>query len=373
MTAPSATTLVITTAAQPGAVALLQLHGPAAAHLLRQLTAQPHWPPARLRLADFAGIDRGLAVLLHQNWAQLMPHGGPRVVRKLVDHLLDLGAVYEPQPDALTAYPEADSAIEADALAAIAHAASPAAIDLLAAQPALWRERLITHASPLSAAEQNEILARSRLWDRLIDPATVVVVAKPNVGKSTLTNRMLGRSASIVADLPGTTRDWVAGLAELLPPPTTDSRQTAASAVAVHWMDTPGLRDTNDPIERQAIHLARHVLRDAQVLIAMRDPTTDWPSGDDLPRQPDLWAINKIDMTVANEPPAPGDATSPHQPLPISAERDWGLPALQQAVLRVLELDRLQSPALWAFSPTLRLAMQGRAENLPAYVTPISR
>ena len=124
-------------------------------------------------------------------------------------------------------YPEAGDRLEAESLAAMARAASPAAIDLLAHQPSLWRMALRRHsaggghdpdhagAGSLTDRHRVQILGRSEVLDRLIDPSLVVVVGQPNVGKSTLTNQMLGRSVSIVADLPGTTRDWVAGLAEI--------------------------------------------------------------------------------------------------------------------------------------------------------------
>src|SRR5690606_37975884 len=102
------------------------------------------------------------------------------------------------------------STIEADMLATITAASSPAAVDRLLDQPQRWREALAQNDLDLP-----HILNLTARLDRLIHPATVVLVGKPNVGKSTLTNHMLGRSVSLVADLPGTTRDWVAGLAEL--------------------------------------------------------------------------------------------------------------------------------------------------------------
>ncbi|NJL31882.1 MAG: GTP-binding protein [Phycisphaerales bacterium] len=72
----------------------------------------------------------------------------------------------------------------------------------------------------------------AKFWNATAAYRGVVVAGQPNVGKSTLMNKMLGRSASLVADLPGTTRDWVAGWVEL-------------EGVALHWMDTPGLRHTD--------------------------------------------------------------------------------------------------------------------------------
>src|SRR5690606_28944502 len=132
--------VTVATAPQPGAVGLLQLHGPGAVALAAALTGRPMPAAGRVALRGFEGIDEGLVAALRDDWVQLMPHGGPRVVQRLVERLIELGATCDAEPDAREMYPEAASPVEADVLAAIARAASPAAIEVLAAQPALWRE-----------------------------------------------------------------------------------------------------------------------------------------------------------------------------------------------------------------------------------------
>ena len=342
--------VVVTTAPNPGAIGLVQVLGTAAADLLKRLTGIDDWPAQRLRLVDFDGIDQGLAVLFRDDWAQLMPHGGPHVIRKLLDRLIELGASYEPDPPARQLYPEAESVCEAQMLALLARAASPAAIDLLLAQPRLWRSWLDKPDEDAAA-----IIARSDRLDRLVDPPSAVVLGRPNVGKSTLTNRMLGRAASIVADLPGTTRDWVAGLAELGPP---------SSAVAVRWLDTPGLRESDDAIEQSAIELARIAIEQADVLVAMRDPETGWPDADHMPRQADIQVINKID-----DPPDDLGRGSLESPLSTSALYGSGIEDLERLVLGRLALNDCCAERLWAFSPTLRAAIaSGERESLRLYL-----
>lgn len=350
------------TAAAPGAVAIVQLHGPGVADVLQSLTGKADWPMRRAVRCGFAGIDAGLALLVNDHAAQLMPHGGPRVVQKLIGHLTgDLGCAYDPEPDTRALYPEADTPIEADMLDAIARAASPAAIDLLAAQPNTWRG-LLQQAGEPSRSQQEQIARRSRILDRLITPPTVVVVGPANVGKSTLTNALMGQAVSIVADLPGTTRDWVGGLVELGsgygvqgsgdsnvdPVPRTPY---PSNAIAVHWLDTPGLRDSGDAVEQRAIALARQQVERADVLIAMRDPGHPWPAAAALPREPDLWVVNKADDA---EPPGEGEGTNKDAPLRISAEQGNNLDALQRAVVSALGLAALSLPEPWAFSPALR-------------------
>ena len=339
-------TVTLTTADTPGAVALIQLHGDGAVDAVRELTGRDDPADGRLRLRELGDIDDGLVVATRPDWAQIMPHGGPRVVALLLDRLTEWGAAYDAEPDARTLYPEAGSAIEADVLATIARAASPAAIDLLAAQPALWRA-WIDDPQP-STLKPN--------LDRLLIPPTVVVVGRPNVGKSTLANAILGRAASLVSEQPGATRDWVGGLTEL------------PGGIAVRWLDTPGLRDSDDAVEQRAIALAQRVVADADVLIALRDPATDWP--DALPREPDLWVMNKCD-----DPSEPGLEMREHSdsrghPLRISAQHEINLDPLRNAIVARLGLDDLTIDQPWAFSPTLWAYVESEdLERLREYVT----
>ena len=273
-----------------------------------------------------------------------MPHGGPRVVQRLLEHLTkQLGCTYDTEPDPRELYPEATSPIEADMLAAVAHAASPAAIDLLAAQPALWRG-LLQPAGEVSKPQRQAILKRSKTLDHLLTPPTVVVAGPANVGKSTLTNALMGKAMSIVADLPGTTRDWVGGLVELSA--TSDARQ----AVAVQWLDTPGLRESDDSIEQRSIQLAKQQIERADVLIAMRDPDQSWPESSSLPREPDLYVVNKVDDAP---PPDASAGLTQDRPLHISAANERNLNQLQALTIRKLGLGEL-SDGPWAFSLTLK-------------------
>jgi len=355
------TTLHVVTANTPGAIALIQLHGHDTRGILEQLTGHAGWPAGRVRLSRFGDIDEGLAVALNDDSAQLMPHGGPRVVQLLVDRLIGLGCTVAQDPDPQATYPEAASPIEADVLHAIARAQSPAAIDLLADQPTRWRAWL-EMPEDQHAVSRESIRKRSAVLEQLIVPPTVVVAGPANVGKSTLTNALMGRAVSIVADLPGTTRDWVGGVVELA---SGAGPGVSGGEIAVRWLDTPGLRASDDAVEQRAIALARSVVEGADVLIAMRDAASNWPSVDALPRTPDLWVVNKCD-DADSENDAMGDL--PDHPLRISAEQGHGLAALQHAVLSRLGLATLDDTTPWAFSKTLRAWARGEAVDLAAYL-----
>ncbi|UCD76673.1 MAG: 50S ribosome-binding GTPase [Phycisphaerales bacterium] len=312
--------LIQATANHPGAIAILQLVGDTVP-LLAALTDIGDWPVGHPRLARFDDIDDGLVVRIADDIAQLMPHGGPRVLQRLIACLTDLGVRIEDGedgPSPLEVYPEAQDEIEALALAAIARAQSPLAIDLLLDQPRRWRS-----APTLTEADEE----RSRRLNRLIDPPIVVLAGPANVGKSTLSNALLGRSMSIALDEPGTTRDYTAGRIEL-------------TGLVVDWHDTPGLRDTSDPIEARAVELARRLMDFADLLLAITDADHYWP---DLPRCPDLKIGSKCDL-----------AGRPDADINVSAVTGEGVASLVTAVRdRLVPPEDLNHPGPWRFDPRL--------------------
>ena len=340
--------------------------------LARALTAQPCPPAGHIALRRFADIDDGLVVRINQATVQLMPHGGRRVVERLAEWLTTHGVPRATDPPATDLYPEADSPIEAEALLAISRAPSPAAVDALAAQPDAWRA---WYHNPHAKNPPPDPDTNTNPRRPYPTPPTLALIGPANVGKSTLTNAMLGREASIVADLPGTTRDWVGGTLTLPSP---------AGGLAVRWIDTPGLRlpdhtPTQTPanaIERRAIAAAAPILQAADLLIAVTDPDHHHPHPHPhpdpdhhqrLPRRPDLYVLNKIDNPQPCTDPGTGQGpeadasttssagSTPDHPLRLSAKFGHGLAALEAAILTVLGCGpNAPSPDTpWRFNPTL--------------------
>lgn len=208
-----------------------------------------------VRLRSFGGIDRGVAARPARDALLLMPHAGPAVLGRMETWLAASGlARDELDPRAL--YPEAGTLLEARMLHALARAQSPLAIDLLLDQPRRWG------AAGEEAERDPEVLRRSVLLNRLIDPPTVAALGPANIGKSTLLNTLSGRSVSIVADEAGTTRDHVGVRLDL-------------AGLVVNYIDAPGIGagGGDDAIQREAQELAFAAAGAADVVLLCADAT----------------------------------------------------------------------------------------------------
>ena len=96
------------------------------------------------------------------------------------------------------------------------------------------------------------------------DGFTVVIVGAPNVGKSSLLNRLAGRDAAIVADEPGTTRDAIEVTLDL-------------DGAKVRLIDTAGLRDNAGRVEALGIARTQALARDADLIVALAEPLGPQP------------------------------------------------------------------------------------------------
>lgn len=306
----------------PGAIAVVDLIGDVRAGLARLF---PERPPALGSLSHrpFGDFDDGVVAVLSEDRAQLCPHGGTRTVERLqawlaehaIGWLEDASAI-DPQE----IFPEAQTRVEAFALAALSRAASRLAVNLLLAQSDRWA------ATPPT----DEDRPRSQRLRRLLVPARVVVVGAPNAGKSTLVNAIVGRTVALASPEAGTTRDYVTARVDL-------------GGLVVDWFDTPGLRGTDDPIEAEAMRLARTLIDGADLLVALAEPGAAWP---DCGRAPDVRVRSKADLAGGAEDPT-ADAT-------IAATTGLGLDALVALLReRIVPKADLESERPWIFDDRL--------------------
>lgn len=152
---------------------------------------------------------------------------------------------------------------------------------------------------------------------------SVVLIGRPNVGKSTLLNVLLGEDRAIVTPLPGTTRDLVEG-------------RTTWAGETIRIVDTAGIRQSHNLIEKEGIERASQAAGEADVVLAVFDSSTescedDMAVLDLLPSNKKSIAVfNKIDLTGAITRSKIGARTSVS--VEISALREFGIEKLKREV-----------------------------------------
>lgn len=183
-----------------------------------------------------------------------------------------------------------------------------------------------------------EILSRSGAAQRVGAGFRITLAGATNAGKSSLLNRMLGWDRSIVSDVHGTTRDYVAEDVEL-------------GSFRVRFIDTAGLRETNDAVEREGIRRSLEEMRRSQVILHVVDlsrpaydllPELDEELRDSSEARKIIHVLNKSDSAVEgawDEGRLSSRAGRPVECLRISCQTGEGIDHLRSVMLAHLETE----------------------------------
>ena len=324
-------------------------------------------PPARratravFRDAHGAAIDDGVALYFPaphsytgEDVLELQGHGGPLVLAMLLRRALELGArLAEPGEFTRRAFLNdkldlAQAEAVADVIDATTEAAARCAVRSLRGEfsdairslvDQLVELRALVEATldfpeeeidPLHRADArgrlerlrgalDDTLARAQQGSLLRSGLHVVLAGQPNVGKSSLLNRLAGEELAIVTPVPGTTRDSVRQAIQI-------------EGVPLNVVDTAGLRDTADEVERLGIERTWSEIERADLALLIVDARNGVTAADEaivarLPqRLARLVVHNKIDL-VGAAPRAEGDAVY------LSAKTGAGVELLRRRLL----------------------------------------
>ncbi len=194
------------------------------------------------------------------------------------------------------------------------------------------------------------VFASSRSGSLLRSGVNVVLAGRPNVGKSSLLNRLAGEERAIVTPVPGTTRDAI--------------RETIAiEGVPFNISDTAGLRETVDPVERIGIERTWREVGGADLVLVVIDATQGETAEDraitsSLPvGVPRIRVINKIDLAG----PAATGSEDGHERIRVSAKTGEGIDRLRASLLRAAGWQESVETAFVARDRHLRaLAQAGK-------------
>ena len=370
---PHAETIVaIATAPGRGGIGVVRLSGRDLLVFAQALSGRQPLPRqatlADFRAADGSLIDTGLLLYFPaphsftgEDVLELQGHGGPVVLQMLLTRCLDLGArLAEPGEFTRRAYLNgkldlAQAEAVVDLIDAATAVAARSAVRSLQGEFSKEVRSLVEQLTELRALveatldfpdEEVDFLEAAdafgrldRLQERLARVFVraqqgkllqgglhVVLAGQPNVGKSSLLNRLAGDELAIVTPVPGTTRDVVRGSLQL-------------EGIPLHIIDTAGLRETDYEIEKIGIERTWREIERADVLLLLVDARNGVTAAEraileQLPeRLVRITVYNKIDLAgraaERHEEPADGVAIS------LSARQGEGVDLLRRELLRI--------------------------------------
>ena len=183
----------------------------------------------------------------------------------------------------------------------------------------------------LEIRSEIEQLQRTYSYGRLLTAGVRIVIAGcPNVGKSSLFNRLVLMDRAIVTEIPGTTRDVISELSDL-------------NGIPVRFFDTAGVRDTVDHVERIGVSRTLETLAEADLVLLIIDGSSrlgaeDMKIHERIEGLPHLVVANKQDIASDVDP-----ALVELGPIWVSAQTGVGIENLRENIARILGGDRAQS------------------------------
>ncbi|MGH8506998.1 MAG: tRNA uridine-5-carboxymethylaminomethyl(34) synthesis GTPase MnmE [Stenotrophobium sp.] len=365
------TIAAIATPAGRGALGVIRISGPLTRQIAQQV-AGPLPPPRsaslrNFRTADGRVLDQGLLLwfpgphsFTGEDVVELQGHGGPVVLDLLLRSLCAQGArIARPGEFSERAFLNGRMDLaQAEAIADLIDAASAQAATaalrslegefsrrVTAIVEALTQLRIYVEGAldfsdediPWLAHEQlhrqlatvmeqlQDLLGQAAQGRRLREGMTLTLTGQPNVGKSTLLNRLAGTDAAIVTEVAGTTRDTL-------------RENIVLAGMPLTIVDTAGLRDSDDAIEREGIRRAWQALEKAEIALFLVDDRVGLTETDHalLKKLPSavrpLIVSNKCDLSLRSPARA---SEAGYSVIRLSAANGDGVDALTEEILRL--------------------------------------
>ena len=354
-----------------GGIAVVRVSGPLASDIACRLIGRvpPPRRATRARFTDGSGreIDDGIALRFEaphsftgEEILELQGHGGVVVARMVLGRVCELGArPAEAGEFTLRAFlNDRIDLAQAEAIADLIDGASASAVRCARRslsgefsktvemhREGLGELRAFIEASIDFPDEELDLLGTSETGMRLAalreavagtlagahrgavlrNGVGLVIAGAPNVGKSSLLNRLARTDSAIVTGIPGTTRDVV-------------RERVVIAGIAFDLHDTAGLRETSDPVERVGVERAKGAIDDADLVLVVvddretghdADPVTSPECASGAPAR--ILVRNKIDLSGAEPGIVTDRGRSPA--VRVSALNGAGLAELEEAIV----------------------------------------
>ena len=178
--------------------------------------------------------------------------------------------------------------------------------------------------------EIKNILSKSETSSLIKEGIKVVIVGKPNVGKSSILNRLLEEEKAIVTDIAGTTRDIVEG-------------DISIDGILLHVIDTAGIRETEDVVEKLGVNKSINLIDEAELVLFVLNNNEELTSDekeilDKINEKPAIIIINKTDLPKKLE-----NITTSKPIVYLSAQNNIGIDDLRHKIKEIFNLEELET------------------------------
>jgi tRNA modification GTPase len=346
------TLVAVACAPGPSAIGIIQLIGPQCRTILQRFFSKPLADqPGKILLGDFSDsrgnpIDQVLVVQLPLAgvFFEITCHGGTRIIQRIVDTLEHAGARLLPAEEYLPDILKLKDPVAREAYPLLIHAKTALAVKFLLHQSHAGLSKLMKKGS------KEEFRQAVKYWpavEYLLKGVKIVLTGPPNSGKSTLLNALGQMDHALVADFPGTTRDYV-------------QTQIDLDGLPVTLLDTAGLGTTSDPLADHVQRLSLQQAKTADCVFVVLDATEKNNSCkfiDDfknhLSTQRVVVLINKIDHPKRVWRKNDLELPAAWPMLEISALKKTNLKKIPPLVWRLLGLEGFDYRQPTVFTPRL--------------------
>ncbi len=368
-----------------GAISVIRISGPDSWRIVKELTGIENPKPRvirKARLGDESGLIDEVMVVFYsspksytgEDMVEIFCHGGPVVTRMVLQAVLKRGArVAEPGEFTKRAFLNGKMDLtEAEAVRDLIEARAEEVVravagNLIGGLRELLegiRKKLIDISAAVEVeidypdeedlgvtdlteriedvfGELQELVERSEKAVEMVRGIRVAIVGKPNVGKSTLLNRLLREDRAIVTPIPGTTRDTVEG-------------ELNVRGRYFRVIDTAGLRDTEDPVERIGVERTKRELSRADLILFLVDDSfeeEDLKIYERVKGKRHVVVINKIDRGFDMD-----TSWAEGKVVRVSALEGTGIEDLERAMLELTEDFHVEGGKLLTSGRQIELA-----------------
>ena len=209
--------------------------------------------------------------------------------------------------------------------------------------------KMILERTEIIESEINNILSKSRDSKIIKEGIKTIIIGSPNVGKSSILNRLLNENKAIVTDIAGTTRDIVEGTIQV-------------NGIVLNMIDTAGIRKTDDVVESIGVKKSLDLIDEADLILYVLNNNEEISNEEKeilekIKNKNHIIIVNKIDLENKL------DLSILDKYIEMSVLKDTGIEELKNKITEMFNLEKLESTDYTYLSSARSISLLNKALN----------